>query len=340
MISWSLAVALGAEITEMPPKLRGDVEITDTHRVVSAGIAEAGLDVGRMVASRNDLRFEGEFAPIAGIAVRLAIPLSPGMSVSWTDARQMAFDPVTGSGSYARSGPATGDVGFSAGGLTGVEIGAAFSPFSEDFKRPDRVTWRLDLGVRLPTKTSLWTANAGKRGAGNGGTAVLLGGAFSTRRGLAEPYVGADAVIEQPLTVAVVDETGASWGDQRLHPASTVDVVGGVELRMGEDVEKKTRSAFDLHLGFRYRDYGDVASGVWLPTVLDSSRKIVVTQEDGLGLRAGLGVIADVHEYFGFRIGVEGGYTLPYTVEHVYAVATTPDSFEFGGSIGLEGRIR
>jgi hypothetical protein len=340
LISWSLAVALGAEITEMPPKLRGDVEISDTHRIVSAGIAEGGEDVGRMLSSRNDLRFEGEFAPIAGVAVRLAIPLSPGMGVSWTDARQMAFDPITGSGSYLRSGPATGDVGFRAGGLTGIELGAAFSPFSERFARPDRVTWRLDLGVRLPTKCSLWTANAGKRGAGNGGTAVLLGGAFSTRRGLAEPYVGADAVLEQPVTVAVVDESGAAWGEQRFHPASTVDVTGGVELRMGENKDRHTRSAFDLHVGFRYRDYGDIASGVWLPTVLDSSRKIVVTQEDGLAARAGLGVIADVHEYFGFRIGVEGAYTLPYTVEHVYAVSTTGDSYEVAVSVGLEGRIR
>ena len=77
MISWVVAFAFGAELTEMPPKLRGDLEIVDSHRVTSVGLSEAGQDVGRMVASRNDLRIGAEFAPIAGIALRIAVPVAP-----------------------------------------------------------------------------------------------------------------------------------------------------------------------------------------------------------------------------------------------------------------------
>ena len=40
------------------------------------------------------------------------------------------------------------------------------------------------------------------------------------------------------------------------------------------------------------------------------------------------------------RIGVEGAYTLPHTVEHVYEVTTSPDSFGVIATLGLDGRIR
>ncbi len=340
MVWWVVAVAFGAEVTEMPPKLRGDVDVLDSHRVATVGLVEDGVDVGRRLETRNDLRVSGEFSPVSGLAIRLAVPLSPSMSVSWADARQMAFDPITGSGTYGTAGPATGTTGFQAGGLTGVELGVALAPFSEQFRRPDRVTWRLDAGLRLPTSSNLWTASDGRRGAGNGSLAVLLGAAFSTRRGLVDPYLAMNATLEQKKRVDVIDEAGRSWGEQTVKPASVADITGGVEIRMGENKERATGSAFDLHVAFAYRSYGDQTSGVWLPTVLDASRGIVITQEDGLYGRAGFGFVFDVHKYFGFKLGFDGMYALPYTVEHVYRVTTSPLSVAGTGWFALEGRIR
>ena len=163
------------------------------------------------------------------------------------------------------------------------------SPFSEQFLRLHRSTWRIDAAIRTPSPgRNLWTAAGGTRGAAPGGSAIRLAGAFSTDREPAEPYVRAQWIREGGAAVTVVDEAGLTWAtDLPIRPASTVDFVAGVELEAIDLPATGARFAFDLWFGAEYRTWEDVASGVYLPNVVDSARSIPVTTGDTLAGRTG-----------------------------------------------------
>ncbi len=92
-----------------------------------------------------------------------------------------------------------------------------------------------------------------------------------------------------------------------------------------------------MFLGFGYRAWQDMPSGVYLPRVIDAARAIPVTSGDHLTARAGIGLVFDIQESVRGRTAIEGRYTTPYRLEHVYDARTTLDTFTIGWTVELTG---
>ena len=339
---WSLGTANATELTDVPPKWMGDVHIDYGAQLLWGGIDEGDVRIGYRKVVRHDLTFGLEFAAYHGIAVNLAFPVTARVNYGFWDSLEMNYDPVSGLGS-ATSGDSIEDYPETTGsGLNGVWIGLAFAPFSENYDHGDQASWRLDIGLRTPSKkNNLWTVNKGKRGSGNGGTALKLAGAFSSKQGVAEPYIAVEYVMESKVTLDIVDEEGTTWAsDVEIRPASRIDARAGVEIIGSYNAESDVRIAVDVYSRFGYRSWSDVPSGLYLPSVLDTSRMFAVTSGEHILVAGGLGFDAHVHKYAGFRFGVEGRYYTPYRLEHTYAARTSTDSFELLITFDVIGRVR
>jgi hypothetical protein len=333
--------AHAAEVTEMPPALRADLSLGYVGSYRFGGLTEADQSFGRSSLMRHDVVIRGEFAPVAGVAVNVELPITASETLAWKDVYAMTYDPVSSSGTYTSANALAEPPKLEASGLAGVWFGAAFAPFSESYGLAQRVTWRLEGGYRTAGK-SFWTVgDSGKRGVSGGGSAWKLAASFSTDRGTASPYLRVETILEGKAVIDVVDEAGTTWATALpIAPASSVEITGGTELLSSSNADTGQRFLIDLHAAFGYVTPADIPSGVMLPDVLDASRGIPVTEGEHLTGRGGVGLIIDINPYFGVELGVDGRYNSPYRIEHVYPVSTSIDSYEVDAHLGVEGRIR
>ncbi len=337
-------VALAAEVTDMAPAMGASATIQYRGSALHGQLIEAGQVVSDRRVSRHDLDIQGEFSPVDGVGVTLGLATTPSYRLRYPNARGMVSEPADGSGSLLAGDPLAEDPTIVASGLQGVWLGAALSPFSER-RRLDGAgsTWRLDVALRTGSKKkNLWTADGDRRGAAPGGPAFRVAGAFSSEQGAGAPYVKVAYVRENPVTVDVVDESGTSYGELDLRPASTVDLRGGVEvIAKRGDEDQAGRIAVDLYGGGGYRSWEDIASGVYLPSVLASGRAISMTAGDHM--TAALGMALDVHAdaVVRGRTGVELAYASPFRPEHVYAVTTSADTWQINWNVTIQaiGRV-
>jgi hypothetical protein len=302
-------------------------------------LLEGDQDVGGRNVLRNDVDLAVEFAPTAGIAATVQFAITPSMTWSYTDTRTMVVEPLDGTGSYL-AGEDAPDVKRKTSGLTGVWFGAALAPFSEQYEKNQHATWRLDLGIRTPSAgRNLWVARNQARGSSPGGSAVRVSGAFSSDRGVGEPWITGAWVHENRVTVDVVDEGGTTWAKNlELKPADTFDLRSGISLRGYENAADGSALDVELWFGAGYRAWEDIASGLYLPNVLDSARAIPVTTGDSISAVSGLGLEYTVNEFVSLRTGAEFTYRTPYRLEHVYDVRTSPDTWQLGWFFTVQGR--
>ena len=333
-----LPVAMAAEVTEMPAPMAVDVDLDWRGQWGFGTLTEAGEVAAKSKTTRQELALTPEFSPIAGVAVRLSVPYTPSWSMGWTDARKMTFDPGTGTGTTVGGAPIDAASVRGAGG-NGIWLGAGLSPFNESFSLGQQSTWRLDAAVRLGTPRSAWAEVDGKRGAGNGGAAWRLSAAFSTERGPSTPWMAFVATGEGAVTVAGTAGDGSAT-EMRVKPASSVEWAAGIEVAGAENREKHTASRFTLDAAFGYSAWSDVPSGLFLPSVLDASRGLVVTRGETLYARGGLGLVLDVHANFGIRLGGGARYAMPFRVESPYQVEQGPGSFDAYAYAGIEIRTK
>ena len=251
----------------------------------------------------------------------------------------MLQDPVTGRGTYL-GGPAATDLPtYKGGGLEGFWLGMAFQPFAERFAKEHQVTWRLDVAVRTPPTRTFWEENeAGRRGAGEGGPTYRLAGAFSRDHDVSSPYMTADWQITTPRSVSVPDGEGGTL-DLQVAPGHRLDVIGGIELRMTKQ-DADTRVDFDLNTGLGYRSPQLIPSGVYLPDVLASSRKIAVQRAERLGWHAGAAFDIEAADPVEIRIWSKAFWALPWRIEHPYKVRSTLDSVQTRFGIDVRVKIR
>lgn len=345
MLFTLLATAYAAEVTEMPPELRGNVEIGYTGDFGFRTLEEKRQLVGSGLYQRHDLMFSGEFAPLKWLALNLAVPYTPAWSMNWDEAYEMRYDPTTETGTYVGGEQINDGVLKTASGSEGVWFGAAVAPFSQSYGSGllhQLVDWRLGIAYRTGNSHTLWSAVNGSRGVAPGGGAWKISAAFSTTRGSANPYLSVTAVLEgKPVVMDIVDEEGTTWATGLpIDAASTFDIRGGIELTDAEIREGGYRFVWDIYCRFGYVTWQDIPSGIYLPTVLDASRGITITETDYVHGDLGMSAVIDVNHWAGFRLGVEGRYALPHRVEHPYPVFWSYDSFDVVAVAELEGRIR
>lgn len=335
MLAVWVGTALAAEVTDIAPPLGGIGGLVAEGVTTSGALLEAGAVVGDRRVSRSTLSLGVELAPIRGLAVTFDLPFVPSLRYTYPGAPTMVVDPLTGQGIYRADGGA--DYEISAGGFGGAWIGLAAVPLSESYGKAQRATGRLDIAVRTPRPNkNVWTAVDGDRSPAPGGAALRIAAAFSADRGPTEPYLRAELQREFPVTLDIVDEQGTAWARAvTLRPASTIGADAGAEWTAFE--RDDLRIAADGWIGAGYRTWEDVASGIYLPNVLDSGRVIPVTASDTLFARAGLG--ADVHygEHVRARAGATLGWTVPYQLEHLYDVYTSPGTVDVGWFLEVRG---
>lgn len=338
MILLTPLAALAAEVTEMPAVMAADVDVEWQGDWGFGRLTEAGDLVGKYKTTRQDLVLAPEFSPIAGLSIKLGLPYTPSWSLQWTEARRMAYDSDTGSGSM-RDGAAVDAPALRGSGGTGVWMGVGLSPFNETFSLGQQSTWRIDAAFRLPTPNSRWEDVDGKRGAGNGGAAWRVAAAFSTERGPSTPWMRFVATGDAPVTVAGVDGSGAAT-ELVVRPGTSAVLSTGIEIAASEDREKHTATRFTVEAAFGYQSWSDVPSGLFLPSVLDASQGLVVTRGETMFAQGGLGFVLDVHANFGIRFGGGASYAMPYRVESPYPVLAGPGAWAAYGTAGIEVRTK
>ena len=328
--------AVAAEVTDIPPKWRGDIHLRYDGTFQQVGLEEDGLTFGLRNSIRHDVGLRGEVAVYDGVVITLGLPITASSRMFFPAARQMLYETLSGGGTYVGGPEITGpDRNFS--GIEGVWLGAAFTPFNEAWRRSPPITARFDIAARTPSATMYSAA----RGVAPGGPALRLAGAFSSHLGATNPYLALDTVIELPGTTDVVSDSGATVAsDLSVRGGHRVDARLGVELIATESRDAHSRVAIDLFMGFGYRGAATTASGFWLPSVLPATESVPVIRSEFLIVRGGGAVDVHINRWIGLRIGGEARAFTPHRIEHPYAVRTDGQSFEAAWTLGVVGRIR
>jgi len=338
----SPTLALAAEATDMTEPLRADLRVGYRGSYAYATITEddASVVYARRVELRHDLHNVIEFSPVKGLALWTDIVATPGYSLRYPEATEMVYDPVSGGGTYDNGPPLANPPEWRGSGLQGVWIGIGAKPFSASYEHSIPVETRFDFAVRTPSKSTLFNG-ADRRGVSPGGTALRMRAGFSLDKGRTAPWMRIDYRMELGAKVDVTDSNGdLVTSELPIRASSRLQVDIGVELEASENREKGARTAFDLRLGLGYASPGRHASGFYLPSVLDASRDITVTETDYLDVKFGIGMVVDINHWFGFRFSGAGVYGLPHRIEHVYPARTAYDSFQVQWGAELVGRIR
>lgn len=349
-----LAAAHAATITELPPFLRGDVEVGYTFDRLAGTLserrAEGDVDVAlRQVASHN-LRYRVTFGVAPGAALFVSVPHTVQKQVTFQDWSAMVYDPATEAGSY--QGTATeADITRSSGnGIEGVWIGARGTPFSQALPgRHNRATWLLEGAVRTPSTESNWYSvvepakvegAAGTRGVGEAGVGLRIATAASTTFGKSEPYLALSWEDTLPAKIDVVDDAG-----ETVASGAEIDAGGHFEMRFGTELVAATneasgsRTAFDLYLNTSYTGASTVPTGIELPNVLATDTPLIQVAES-LEAGAGLGINLRFFRNLELDLWGEGRYHLPQRIEHPYAVYTGGDTFHVRTGANVVIRIR
>jgi len=323
----------------MAPELGLLGGITYSGSALSGELLEADTVIADRRIVRHDLDFAVEFSPVEGVAITLGVPTTLSWKFSYPNARTMAVDPIDGSGTYLASDATADAEPVTASGIEGIWLGAAVAPFAERYGVGQPITWRLDAAIRGPSKNrNLWTAVNGSRRSPPGGWGFRLAGAFSSDLGTGEPWLTAEWIRESKVEVDIVDEQGVEWAtDLPLRPASTLSSAVGIEIVATEKAETGLRVAVDLSLGASYRTWEDIATGVYLPNVLDNARTIPVTAGDTVAGTAGVGVDVHVDSHVRVRSGLTFEMRTPFRPEHVYDVETSWDTSVWGWNLEVEG---
>lgn len=330
------AWASAAEVTDLPPRWRGDVHVRYDGNVERVGLEESDKVWALRNVLRHDVGIAAEVAVWHGLAVRLGLPITASQQISYPLARQMLYDPISGEGSYS-NGPRIENPNEIVGtGLQGVWIGLAAAPFREDYQRGLPFTSRIDLAIRTPGAT-LYDAT---RGASPGGVAVRMDAAFSVVRGPTNPYLRLGWQWEGGTTASVTNPDGSSGGEVEVQGGASVDAAAGVELVAWKNEAASSRFAVDLFLGVGYRGPERRPSGFWLPSVLPASVGLSVTQTEFLLVRGGAALDVHITRFVGLRLGGEGQWFTPHRIENPYAVRTDPASFGAAWNVAVVGRIR
>lgn len=336
------SLAHAADVTELPPALRGDVRIGYGGQFFRGPLMEDGERVVGTRQQRHSVSVDLAFAVTNGLAVTAALDTVPSYRIGFTDdGRTMAYDPVENSGTYEGGNALTDPPEITAGGLSGLWLGVAAGPYGRWQERDDPYSWRFDVAARIPTGRTLYEGADDKRGVAPGSTGFRLAGAFATEQGFAEPYLRIAYQYEARAVVDIGDPVnGVTAPDATIQAPSTLDVRAGSELIFFQDREAGRRFALDLYLTTGYRTQSRGGSGVFLPSVIPQSRSIVVHTAEHLVGGGGLGLFLQPNKYVGVRVGADFTAYTPYRVEHPYSVYQGAGTHQVGVNAALIGHWR
>lgn len=349
-----LSLAQAATVTEIPPFLRGDIEIAYAYDRLAGGLDEHGdpgadyVPVGTRRIEAHQLRYGAAFGAAPGLAVFVSVPHDAWTGVSYDSWSKMVYDPTTGSGTYVGSNAQEARLAVQGSGVEGAWIGLRGTPFSEAFKtRDNRATMLLEGAVRTPNPSNQYaivTPNSsgapGERGAGPGGVGLRLRTAFSTTFRKSQPYVSFAFTDEEPSTITIADDEGHVLNKKAdIDPGDNIRSVAGVEFVASENSANGSRFGIDLHVAFDYTSAGVVPTGEYLPGVLVPDAGAVQTAEV---LEAGGGLALNWRPFQYMQLNLHGDVAghLPQRIENAYSVYTGADTIHVVSGLDLVIRVR
>ena len=191
---------------------------------------------------------------------------------------------------------------------------------------------------RTRAAKSFWDIENGKRGSNLGGAAYRISGAFSANNGSTRPYLSVDWIAETRRSAKVTVENETR--ELQIRPGSQLWLKSGLEIPFKQvDTTETVEGYIEGTMGFGYRSWREVPSGIFLPDVLPESNGISVTQTAALLGSGGLYLGVRVPQFFQWRTGVEVLYETPHFVEDVYNVKTGRDSYTLQFHTQLSGTV-
>ena len=333
------SLAGAAEVTELAPQYRGDLGFQFDSFTQYDRLVEDETQVGTRQLRTNQLTLSGAFSFLTGAGLFFEIPRYVER-ISYPEANLMAFDPNSDSGTMAGTEALTGETGMEGVGFGGTWLGLRGSPIHEDLfaYRGDRSSWLFEVGYRFADKTHLWSVDGDQRGAGPGASAWRLHGAFSTTHRASRPYLTATFLQSGRLSTDVTDESGIVISNAEISPASRMDLTTGTELFVWIDEASGSQISLDFSASFGYHGWQTIPSGTYLPSILDASQNVLITESEVTTLDFGFGLNARIMEYAQLNVGGEIGTISPQRIEHLYSVETTPGTLDW--QLHIEARFR
>jgi hypothetical protein len=340
----ALAAPVSADVTTLPPPVRGDLRLTYDLAAESAAFREGTrTDLGRRNIAAHTLTWMGQFSPVTGLGLSVEVPHIVAEGVRYRDVGTMTFDPNADGGTLSTAAGRSSPDGLSGEGVGGVWLAVQGLPLSESAfaARGDRASALLDVGYRFRDATNFWTVTDGVRGAGPGASAFRLGAAFSTTRGPARPFVTTRWVRTVALSTDLVDDAGRTLArGVEILPATTLDLTAGTEITGATWGDDGARLDVDLRARVGYRSWQDIPSGTYLPSILDASRGLVVNEGEGLSATGAAGLRVRFHEVVQLDVSGECGVASSRRVEHIYPVSTRAGALVWGVQTALRFRVR
>ena len=338
------STAQAAEVTELPPWLRGDIVIDYGFQHQAGSLYEGSERVGSRSFEQHTVTYQGQFSAGPGVAVFFELPQHLSTRLAFAEANQMVFDPSTEQGTMIETEPIEGLEPIKGKGTDGLWLGIKGTPFSEAFEqRGNRATWLIEAAFRTRSDNNFYElADGDLRGAGVGGGGTRLGMAFSTTRNVAQPYIAFRYTRTRTLDdITLYDESGEVLGSGvEFNPADTVWIRTGTEIVAHDNPEAHSRFSIDLRLGFGYSTWQTVPSGLYLPSVLSTSRSVPATESEYTWASGGVGFYHQAFEYMKWKLVADLTYMAPHQIEHHYPISTGADTLDLTLGGGVEILIR
>ncbi len=342
-----LSPADAAELTNLPPAMRGDLDIRYLVDVENTRLVEDSTQVGQRRLTEHELVYAPTFAFVKGVGLALEIPHYPSVRLAYPSASQMSVDPTTDSGTMVGSDAVTLEPELGSG-FGGVYLGLRGSPMHQELfsARGDRLSWLLDVGIRFPDRSNLWSYKEGgadKRGAGPGALGFKISTAFSTTHHGTQPYVRFGTVQSSRLTMDIRDSTGAKVASNVIvRPPSETEMIAGAEITLTEygEAEKAAYVKADLRGIFTYESWSWVPSGTLMPSVLEDTTGLIATQSERVTVMGQAGIDWRFHEVVELQVAGRVGTATPQTVEHFYPVEAGMGGIAWGVHTTLRFRLR
>ena len=335
------SVAEAGTFTDAPGALQGDISIQNSFLQARDTLYQSEEAVGARTMNHNHLNTVLLFGLVDFMSIKTTIPVG-FQSIAFQDVHQMQFEPLEEIGTYINT-PAGEDYRLSGNGLEGVQVSLHFYPFHRKIfnERGDTGNWNIGILYRAPDKTNFYSpTESGKRGSGVGASGLGLETSFSKRKQHLEPYLQIKGLRSSTWDGAIRRPNGETLAQSaEFQPANTVDIRGGSEFFVWEDVALASYVTIDLFGEYHYQSFQQIPSNIYLPYVLETTWDKIITQTEVISFQGGIGTNIQLNSVYGMSIAGKVGYASPQQVEHIYPVNTL-GSFQWGVFTELKFRYR
>ena len=325
------SISFAGTYTDAPGALQGDIAIQNDFLTLKDALYQSEILVGNRIQSSNNTTLLLKMGLLDFMVFESTLPYGVD-KVSFSNSQQMKYDPISQQGSYLDT-PNIDDQTRKGTGFEGAELSLNFYPFHTKIysNRGDKGNWQMGLVYRTADKSNFYAVNeSGQRGSGVGASGLGIQTGFSNKKQGVEPYLQIKAIKSHTWTGPIRNEDGTVLASNvDFAPSSTVDIQGGTEFFIIDDQALATYVTLDVFGQYRYASFQSIASGTYLPSVLESTKDQLGTQTELVTFQGGIGSNIQLNSLYGFRIAGKMGYASPQRIEHLYEV-NTQGSFQWG----------